>query len=241
MTAREYVALGLCAALLLWVGVFVPRRTPTLLATLRARIADDPGARYGFYLEYLRTAAFGVVFCVVTVAVSGHDGGLGWPSDATDRLAAAVLLAAVVAIVALALAVLVAKAFDPSALDPRRQWDRLAFLIPHSARERRLWPVMCVAVGVLEELVYRSVLVLLVASMLDVSPWWLVVPVALVFGRAHAFQGWLGVAVSAGLGTAFGVLTVALGTVWPAVVLHALWDLRLLWLTEPDQRPAGNA
>lgn len=244
MTGREAAALALVALLLAYVAVVVPWRTPRLLAALRARIAEDPGARFAFYVSYLRTATFGLALClgIVWLGGRGYDAaGLGWPADATGRFVPGLLLSLGAAVVVLWSATAYATYRDPAAVTPRAQWERVEILLPRTPRERRIWPVMSLTVGVLEEVVYRGVCLLFLADLLGVSAWWFLLPVTALFGIAHAFQGWLGIVGTAGLGLAFGILSIVLGTIWPAVALHALFDVRLLWLKEPPIAAAGPA
>ncbi len=103
-------------------------------------------------------------------------------------------------------------------------------LLPHTARERRLFAVLSVAAGVGEELAYRGYVLTLVSD-LGAGGWAGVAAASIPFGAVHAYQGWSG-AVRAGLlGFVFGVVVLLTGSVWPAVLAHAGLDLLAgLWL-----------
>jgi membrane protease YdiL (CAAX protease family) len=67
------------------------------------------------------------------------------------------------------------------------------------------------------------------ARRLDGAALWRVVAVGLLYGAAGFGSGSpVLVALSAGCGVAWGLLRVAGGSLWPAIVAHALWDLAVL-------------
>jgi membrane protease YdiL (CAAX protease family) len=96
-------------------------------------------------------------------------------------------------------------------------------LMPHAAGEYPLFAVLACTAGLCEEFLFRGWLLwytahfvpFLVACLLQ----------ALVFGVAHFYQGARGVLLT-GLAGAFftGVLLVS-GSLWPAMLIHALMDL----------------
>jgi membrane protease YdiL (CAAX protease family) len=232
VTARHVAALAEIAALLVVVGVVLPARTERRIARLRERIANDPRARLRFYARYLAVATASLVLCAVVVVTGGEGfdrAGTGWPPYATGRLLPGLLLAELAVAVVLLVTRAVAKRYDPAALDRERQLGRIAFLVPESRAERRAWPLVAGAIGLQEEALFRGVFVLYLATLTGVSPWLLAVAAALVFAVGHRYQAWLGTVVSGGLGLGFGLVTAATGSIWPAVLLHALFDLRLAY------------
>lgn len=244
MTARHVTALAFVAVLLWYFGFVLPSRTEAVLARLREQLARDPGARVKFYLRYVVLSVLVVAAYAVTVLVGGEgfdDAGAGWPENATRRLLPGGVAALVVVDAGLLGTFLAARRLDPDALRKENQHAKVDFLVPGTARERALWPLVCVAIGVLEEVVYRGLFVLYAARLLDVSPWWLLAPTSVLFGLAHRYQGWLGVVTTGWLGLGFGILTIVTGSLWPAVVAHALADLRLLFLRPPAPRTTTPA
>jgi len=242
VTAREAAALLVVVALLGYVGVVMPRRAERLLAALRQRIAADPAERFRFYLRYLRMAAVGVAVYAATAWLGGHGAavaGAGWSDRALMRLFPGLLLSGVVLDAGLLALFVVGRRRDPEAMKKENQYARVEFLVPSAPRERRMWPLVCLAIAVVEECVYRGLFVLYAARLLDLSPWWLVVPTSLVFGVAHAYQGWLGIAATTVMGAAFAVVTVVTGSLLPAVVLHLLFDLRLAYVKRPGPAAPG--
>jgi membrane protease YdiL (CAAX protease family) len=78
--------------------------------------------------------------------------------------------------------------------------------------------------------------VLVVAMLLlpAVPLWVLALGIAAVFGAAHLYQGLAGVAATTTLGAVLGLLVITTGSLLPAMVLHALIDLRILLLRRPE-------
>jgi membrane protease YdiL (CAAX protease family) len=64
-----------------------------------------------------------------------------------------------------------------------------------------------------------------------------------IFGLAHAYQGWKGIVQTSLLGGVFMGLFIASGSLLPCMVLHALVDLRFLVLFRADgsPKPSGVA
>lgn len=246
MTTRQAAALAAIAVLVYLFGVVLPRRTERLIDALRERIRLDPTVRWAFYQRYLRLTVAVVAGFAVTVALGGEgagSAGIGWPPYASGRFLVALAAALAAALLVLALAYAFGSRRDPRALDTAQQYARVEFLVPHARRERAIWPLVCLAIAVIEELVYRGLFVLYAAALLGIDPWWLVLPVSVLFGLGHRYQGWLGVVGTGGLGLAFGILTVATGSLWPAIALHAAFDFRLMYVRAPAPaapEPAGD-
>lgn len=107
-------------------------------------------------------------------------------------------------------------------LHRRRQSSLLA--MPFTARERRLWVGVSIAAGVSEEISYRGVLTPLLALALG-SPRLGALVSALAFGGAHAVQGVYGALVSFLVALLFQWLTAWSGSLLPAIVVHATFDV----------------
>jgi membrane protease YdiL (CAAX protease family) len=242
--ARQAVALAAIVVLAYVFGVVLPRRTECLIDALRERIRVDPTVRWDFYLRYLRLTVVAVAGFAVTVALGGEGAGpagAGWSRDATERLLPFLAASLAAALLVLAMAYAIGSRLDPAALDTANQYARVEFLVPHARRERTIWPLVCLAIAVIEECVYRGLFVLYAAALTGIDPWWLVLPVSVLFGLGHRYQGWLGVVGTAGLGLAFGIVTVGTHSLWPAIVLHAAFDVRLMYVKRPESPRSPDA
>lgn len=106
----------------------------------------------------------------------------------------------------------------------RAQLEGVDALIPRNGRELGGFAAASVTAGVCEELLYRGFLF-----------WWFqglglgtvgaAILSTLAFGLAHGYQGWGGVLKTSLVGGAMMGLVLLAGSLWPAVVLHALVDL----------------
>ncbi|HET9947986.1 MAG TPA: CPBP family intramembrane glutamic endopeptidase [Longimicrobiales bacterium] len=99
----------------------------------------------------------------------------------------------------------------------------LRALLPRSAREKRVFALLSLTAGLAEELAYRGYLILTLAPLLGTAG--AAVLSSLLFGVVHAYQGVLGVARTAVLGGALAAGFLVAGSLWPAIVGHALIDL----------------
>lgn len=102
--------------------------------------------------------------------------------------------------------------------------DLLRMLTPVNNDERLLWVVISVAAGLGEEITWRGVLPLILAQWTD-QLWLIVLLSAVSFGLGHLMQG-IGPAIVVTLfGAGFHLIVISGGSLWPAIIAHALYDL----------------
>jgi len=115
----------------------------------------------------------------------------------------------------------------------------ISFLLPRSVSERWWFAAVSVTAGVCEEIIYRGFLPHVGTAVLGMH-WVPVVVISLLaFGTAHTYQGVRGAIGATLLGGVFMAIYLGLGVLWPAMVVHALIDLRIALLPEramPVQR-----
>lgn len=112
--------------------------------------------------------------------------------------------------------------------------DRVRGILPRDAGERSWFAVVAVTAGVTEEVVFRGFLIPYVEWLLPGDGGTVTVVAAAVvagvgFGVSHLYQGAVGVALTAAIGIALGLLYPLLGLA-ALVAVHAVFDLRLLAL-----------
>jgi len=116
----------------------------------------------------------------------------------------------------------------------------VAALLPHTKQEQWTFAGLALTAGVCEELIYRgfglAALRWVAPSIGDAE---LIVITSVAFGLAHLYQGRVGVVLTGVLGAYFAWMTIATGTLLPAMLLHALVDLRILGLPLDAVPPAG--
>lgn len=120
-----------------------------------------------------------------------------------------------------------------------RQYRSIRAMMPEDDRDRRWFGAVSVTAGICEEVVYRGFL-LGVASALG-GVWIGILVSSLVFGLGHAYQGPAGMLRVAGIGLALAGITVLTGSLWAAMLIHAVLDItsgllaqRALRVGEPE-------
>jgi membrane protease YdiL (CAAX protease family) len=221
------VVVALTVAYLVLVAPTYGRRS--YLRLVASEEAGDETALERFYQRNLARkclwlAPVGLVL-LVEPGVRPEDLGLAWPAGPAT-------------LVYLLLTPLVLAAFVGSTLILRR-WVRLgqavpgqqAFvaLVPRTRVERRwaLW--VAIAAGVIEELMFRGLL-LAAGLSAGLSPLGAVLSTSVLFGAIHLYQGWRGVVLTSAFGLVTAVTVVSTGSLLWAVLLHVLLDVRAFLL-----------
>lgn len=99
----------------------------------------------------------------------------------------------------------------------------LRHLLPRSPREKAVFALLSVTAGACEELAFRGYAIPMLAPALGLPG--AVVVTSLVFGVVHGYQGPLGVLRTGVMGAVLAGGFLAAGSLWPAVLAHALIDL----------------
>ncbi len=96
-------------------------------------------------------------------------------------------------------------------------------LLPHTSAERVAFSLVSITAGICEEFVFRGFLLWYFAV------WTGPVPAALIssaiFGLGHIYLGLKHVPQTALVGLIFAAIVLATGSLWPAIVIHAVVDL----------------
>jgi len=113
-------------------------------------------------------------------------------------------------------------------------FKRLAFILPVTREERAWFAAVSITSGVCEEVLYRGFLI----RYLSDFPWHAGLLIALgissiAFGMAHGYQGLAGILGTAFLGAFMAVIFIVTGSLWLPIALHAIIDLRVLFLLRP--------
>jgi uncharacterized protein len=115
-----------------------------------------------------------------------------------------------------------------------RVFKRLAFFLPSTAEERAWFALVSITAGVCEEVLYRGFLI----RYLSDSPWHAGIVAAtaiasVAFGLGHGYQGLPGIIGTASVGAVMAVIFLSSGSLWLPMALHAIIDLRILFLLRP--------
>lgn len=208
---------------------FVGRR---LHRAMEREVTRDPGRRRR---GYARLAALEVFLGAVAVVVAVSPGGVGLGrlglnlprlggSDAWlfgIGLGAAVGIAVVVVVSTIAI-------WRLDRPIPVVGGDRVRVMVPTRPVERVWFLGLSLAAGVCEELLYRGLLLALLAALLPGLPAIGVVLLgAVAFGLAHAYQGPVGIVVTGVLGALLGSIYLLTGSLLLVMLVHALIDARV--------------
>jgi membrane protease YdiL (CAAX protease family) len=114
-------------------------------------------------------------------------------------------------------------------------------LLPASRDE---WPgfvPLAITAGICEEVLFRGFVLWALAQVMPA--WWMAaLAQAVLFGLAHAYQGARGIVATFAVGAFLAGVVWVSGSLWPAMLVHALLDLnagdlaiRVAALPEPDE------
>ena len=125
----------------------------------------------------------------------------------------------------------------------RERLAPVARLMPASRAEFRLFAVLACTAGVCEEFLFRGYLLWYGSQFVPVM--WAGLIQAVLFGVAHFYQGRRGILLTGFAGVFLTAVTFVTGSIWAAVLIHALMDLNAgdlsLRALPPEARPAGSA
>jgi membrane protease YdiL (CAAX protease family) len=206
------------------------RRYGRLLRDLRT----DDRARLPFYRDaVIRQWVLAAVVVGIGVLAGRTPQTVGLPDygpgTANGPLIAGVLAAAALCAVP---AVILSHRFGPP-LDESvaRQLAPFVGIVPTTRAERRAFFLVALTAGVCEELVFRGFGIAYLRWLWPAAPWGaLILATAVPFGLAHRYQGRNGMCATGLIGAALCWVTLATGTLIPAMVIHAAFDLRVLAL-----------
>jgi uncharacterized protein len=223
--ALAAVLATVAAAVLVTVQPFAGRRRyRRLLETL----PHDPGARLRHYRRGIIGEWSAVGLLVMIGVLAGRSpASVGLTGGAHPGAATAEVLE--VALVLAASAVV----FRAPALRTtiQRQARGFVALLPRTADERATFALLAVTAGVCEELIFRGFGFAYVEWLWPgVTHFWLIAITSAAFGVAHLYQGVRGVLLTGLVGAVLASLVLATGSLVPAMVIHALVDLRVLAL-----------
>lgn len=122
----------------------------------------------------------------------------------------------------------------------QKAFQSLAFILPMTSEERAWFALVSVTAGICEEVLYRGFLIRYLSN----GPWhfglWIALAIAcLSFGLAHGYQGISGIIGTGLLGAVLAVIFLCTGSLWLPMALHAILDLRILFLLRAEEPAAA--
>lgn len=105
----------------------------------------------------------------------------------------------------------------------REKIGNLADMAPRSDPESRTFNALSVTAGVCEEILYRGLLLAVIASASGL--WVAAIASSLFFGLGHSYQGAGGIVKTTLVGGVMAAITLLSGSIYPAMILHAVVDV----------------
>jgi membrane protease YdiL (CAAX protease family) len=123
----------------------------------------------------------------------------------------------------------------------RQQVGELAVVAPHTRTELYWFGGVSLTAGFCEEFLYRGYFIWVFSPWLG---WWGAAALSLLFfAVGHLYQGWNGVLRTGMVGVLLTLVVAILGSLWPAIALHALNDLgsgMMAWLALREGSARGD-
>lgn len=114
--------------------------------------------------------------------------------------------------------------------------EKLNFILPKTAEERRWFVLVAITAGVCEEILYRGFLIHYFRELpVSIGLIGALILSSCVFGFAHLYQGVVGIVQTTILGAIFGLIFIVTGSLLLPMALHALIDLRILLILRADE------
>jgi len=199
------------AVYVLLVGLLAP-----ILAVRSARRLESAGLTLTREI-LVRSAFFSFALIGALSWVTARLVGIPWAAVRTPDLRDALLVAG-------ALAVLLGWAPLAWRTRPVIERARLLAVLPRTPGQAAVWVAMAACAGVFEEIAWRGVLFANVTRLLP-SPWVAAVLCSASFGAMHAYQGRRGIVTTGAFALLMHVLVALSGSLLPAILVHALYDI----------------
>lgn len=221
--------------LILFLIIAVPIRGARRYQVLIRRVARHPELRARFYVMGMLGQWLMLVPLAIIVV------GLNWPASLLGLQAPANLwlflplsLVLVLAVYAQVLYIgRVARTSEGRDL-LRQSMSGPLHMLPRTSRERALWFLLSLTAGFCEELLYRGFMPAYLVHIFPGVPFFVAIVIAAaLFGLGHIYQKLTGVLGTSIMGLLFGFLYFFTGSLYLSMILHALFDLRLLFVDVP--------
>src|SRR5690606_29139165 len=120
----------------------------------------------------------------------------------------------------------------PSRAAMRESYSSRQFALPVNRAEKWFFALAAVTAGICEELLYRSFLPRYIVGLpLGVFPEAALIIAAALFGLGHFLQGIGSVLQAILVALLYSYLYYATGTLLVPIILHTLYNLRVLWIS----------
>ncbi len=181
----------------------------------------------------VRSAFLSFVLLGALSWVTARAIGMPWAVVRSPDLRGALLVAG-------ALVLMLASASVTWRTRPASEREELLAVLPATRAQAAVWVAMAIGAGVFEEIAWRSVLFANVAELVH-SGWMAAVLCSASFGVSHAYQGRHGMVATGAFALLMHALVALTGSLLPAIVVHALYDIGVGFLFRELARRDGTA
>jgi len=216
---------------------------------LKKRLNVDASARLLYYrTQVLWELSWVVVLVIILIPVQQP---FAWLGLTLPSLVGWVIMAALVLGVFLSIVLL---RRNPGArASMQRSLEATSTVLPSTASERKWFAAVAITAGICEELLYRGFLVRYILTTFPGLGWLFTsILSGLIYGLSHAYRGRKGFLQATMNGFSYAIVFFLSGTLLssigssqpiaitgsllPAMVFHALAELRTLWLWQPADK-----
>jgi uncharacterized protein len=231
--AKHLIAIFLIVAVPIW----------DHFETKRLKTSSDPRVKIQSYQRTVGWLWAGSVFaCIVlglrTVLTIHRDAG-----EASWLPGSGIVVGFMgAALVALFLPIFLMIRSETTRARIEKSLEKLNFILPKTAEERRWFVLVAITAGVCEEILYRGFLIHYFRELpVSIGVIGALILSSCVFGFAHLYQGVVGIVQTTILGAIFGLIFIVTGSLVLPMVLHALIDLRILLILRKTDEPLSTS
>lgn len=233
-----WFALLLAHVLILFLIIVVPIRGAQRYRVLMRRIAHHPELRATFYVQGMLTQWLMLLPLLLIIPGLGWSwASIGLQSPMSTLAATLCGILAVVLTLAFYIQVFYIRRISrtPDGLDQLRQsMSGPLHMLPRIPKERALWVLLSITAGICEEVLYRGFMPAYLNHIFPSIPLLVAIVIAAaLFGVGHLYQKLAGVLGTGLMGLVFGLLYFFTGSLILPMIVHALFDLRLLFIDVP--------
>lgn len=225
-----WFATVLAHLLMLFLVIAIPIRGAQRYKVLMRRLTHHPELRVQFYLRGMFSQWL-MLIPLLVIAI-----GLGWPASLLGLQSPNTLVLPLIVAI-LIIGVVYAQVFYirrvsrtvEGRLQLRQSMSGPLLMLPRTGKEQALWILLSLTAGFCEELLYRGFMpAYLVNIFPHVNLLFAIIIAAALFGIGHVYQKLTGVLGTGIMGLLFGLLYFFTGSLFLPMIVHALFDMRLL-------------